>query len=141
MKKLSSLLIILALFTSCKSSDAASQSPAKLNGTWELTEIQGQSFSELFSNSSIPNIQFDTAEMHVSGKNSCNQYSGPFTSEAGKLSFEGQRMISTKMFCEGSGEKSYMQALINSNEYQISDDGKSLTLLKDGKRTLTFSRK
>lgn len=139
MKNITSLLIIIILACSCKTGETKNSSPADLAGAWELSAIENREFDKLFSNS-VPTIQFDTAALKVMGRNSCNQYSGSYTAENTSISFDGSRMISTKMFCEGGGEKVYMDALVSSNQYRVSSDGATLTLLRDGKTTLTFTK-
>ncbi|MDR6967497.1 heat shock protein HslJ [Flavobacterium arsenatis] len=144
MKKLILLLsITLGLLTSCNSKKAVVPSGSQsLEGNWELTYISGPriAFDGLYPNEK-PNITFNINENLVVGKNSCNNYSGSFKAEASKITFNESGMVSTKMFCEGAGESTYMNTLQKINGYSISEDGKTLTLLTGDVAMMRFERK
>jgi len=144
MKKLTLLLAItIGFLISCDSKKAVATSGSdSLEGNWELTYISGPriAFEGLYPNQK-PNITFNLKEERVMGKNSCNNYSGKIKVEGSKITFDDQGMISTKMFCEGEGENTYMNTLGKINGYSISDNGKTLSLLTGDVAMMRFERK
>ena len=144
MKKLILLLsITLGLLASCDSKKAVVPSGSQsLEGNWELNYISGPriAFEGLYPNEK-PNITFNINENLAMGKNSCNNYTGTFKVEGNKISFNEGGMASTKMFCEGAGESTYMNTLAKINGYSISEDGKVLTLLTGDIAMMRFERK
>ena len=144
MKKITLLLALtFGIFTSCDSKKALVPSGSQsLEGNWELNYISGPriAFEGLYPNEK-PNITFNIKENLVMGKNSCNSYTGNFKAEANKITFKEAGMASTKMFCEGQGESTYMTTLAKINGFSISEDGKTLTLLTGDVAMMRFERK
>lgn len=144
MKKFTLLLAIaFGMLISCNSKkEVATTGSNSLEGNWELVYISGPriAFEGLYPNQK-PNITFNLKENRVMGKNSCNNYSGRITLDGNKIIFDDQGMISTKMFCEGDGENTYMNTLGKINGYSISDDGKTLNLLTGDVAMMRFERK
>ena len=144
MKRFTLLLAIaFGVLASCTSKKVVTTSGSdSLEGNWELTYISGPriAFDGLYPNQK-PNITFNLKEDRVMGKNSCNNYSGTIKVDGTTIHFDDQGMISTKMFCEGEGENTYMNTLKKINAYSISDDGKTLNLLTGDVEMMRFERK
>ncbi|MBD3581399.1 META domain-containing protein [Flavobacterium selenitireducens] len=124
MKKLI-LFSIFALMASCKSKQPAEPQFTKsgaLDGNWVLEYVSGGDLGTLYPGNP-PTLFIDLKENRASGKNGCNNYSGPITVVGNKLNFS-ENMITTKMFCPGDGEKTFMGAIQKVNAYDISTDGK-----------------
>jgi len=67
----------------------------------------------------------------VTGKTSCNGFGGDYTlGSGGSMSFGP--FMSTLMYCEGSQEAEFSQAVTNSNRYTINAEGKLVFTIKDG---------
>lgn len=143
MKNITLLLaLVCGTLLSCSSKKELVPTGSKsLEGNWELTYITGPriAFDGLFPNEK-PNITFNIANNLVMGKNSCNSYTGSFKAEGSKMRFD-EGMASTKIFCEGQGETTYMAALQKIDGFTISEDGKTLNLLAAGVEMMRFERK
>ncbi len=126
----------------CKKDVSAAKHNNSIAGNWELTYISGPkiAFDGLYPNAK-PTITFDEKENRVSGKNSCNNYSGKFTKDGNNLNIDENAMISTKMFCEGNGERTYMDALGKVNAYTLTDNGKTLNLIAGDVEIMRFTKK
>jgi len=137
------LLFAVSLMASCKcTKSSTSDKTASLEGTWQLDYISGPriAFEGLYPNDK-PSLVFDLKENKVSGKNSCNSYSGAVKLEGNTISFDQAGMITTKMFCDGEGEKIYMSTLNKINSYSVSNDGKTLNLLSGDISLMRFNKK
>ena len=64
----------------------------------------------------------------------CNSMGGPYTVAGDKLSFGN--MFSTLMYCEGSQEQAFGEALRATSKYEFTSKGE--LLLRDGMRTMYF---
>lgn len=141
MKKVALILLVIFIGScSCKknSTDAA---PGSLEGNWELTSMSDHKsdFESVFPNAK-PTINFNVNDTKVTGKNSCNSYGGSFSLDGIFLRIDEKTLFSTKMFCEGIGEKTFMDVLGKVNAYSISQNGTTLSLWK-GKTELMRFRK
>lgn len=103
-----------------KSKSATNQTTQTLEGTWELTYIEGGEFSKLYKGK-IPQITFDLKKNSVNGNNGCNSFFGIAHIAGNKIGFDG--LGSTKMFCPGDGERLFMDALAKISTYAISAPG------------------
>lgn len=143
MKKITLLFtLICGTLLSCSSKKELVPTGSKsLEGNWELTYIIGPriAFDGLYPNEK-PNITFNISNNLVMGKNSCNNYTGSFKAEGNKISFD-EGMAATKMFCEGQGETTYMSTLQKIDGFTITNDGKTLNLLKGDVEMMRFERK
>lgn len=103
-----------------------------LGSKWKLTEIiERADLVTLFPNK-IPELNFSSEELRVSGNNGCNNISGTFNLEAdGKIQFGP--LISTKMFCPGDGERIFMETIELVKNARINSDVLELT---DGEKVL-----
>lgn len=137
MKKLIStlsLIVFTVVMTGCSSTKGGDEKKIITSTAWELFSINGSTIAVSDYDRGIPDIAFET-DGKVNGGNGCNRYGGTYTLEDnGKLTL-GQ-MISTKMFCPGSGEATFMKALHEANTLKAEKD--KLILLKDTKEVLVF---
>ena len=126
MKKNSVLILfLLALVISACSTIKNSKSTNSLaDATWELEYISGPriAFEGLYPNKK-PKINFNITTNEVSGTSSCNGYTAKYTSDGKTISF-GEPGPSTMMFCEGGGEKTFLQTIKKVDNYSIDNDGK-----------------
>lgn len=136
-----SLTLFCSVLISCNSVKTANSQKAALQGAWELNYISGPriAFSGLYPNDA-PTITFDLKENKVSGKNSCNSYSGTLNAEGNKINFKAP-MVVTKMFCPGEGENVYMNTLERIDSYSISEDGKTLNFIMGDIAIMRFEKK
>ena len=142
MKKIILLLTLFcSVLISCNSVKTANSQKAALQGAWELNFISGPriAFSGLYPNDA-PTITFDLKENRVSGKNSCNSYSGTLSAEENKINFKEPMMV-TKMFCPGEGENVYMNTLQKIDSYSVSEDGKTLNFIMGDIVMMRFEKK
>lgn len=142
MKKLIlSLTIFCSVLISCNSLKTSNSKTTSLEGSWELNYISGPriAFDGLYPNSK-PTITFDLKENRVSGKNSCNSYSGTLNADGNKINFKGPMAV-TKMFCPGEGENIYMATLEKIDSYSISEDGKTLNFIMGDIAVMRFEKK
>ena len=84
-----SLTLFCSVLVSCNSVKTTNIEKDALQGAWELNYTSGPriAFSGLYPNVA-PTITFDLKENRVSGKNSCNSYSGTLNAEGNKISFK-----------------------------------------------------
>jgi heat shock protein HslJ len=136
-----SLTLFCSVLISCNSVKTASVQKAALQGAWELNYISGPriAFEGLYPNDA-PIITFDLKENRVSGKNSCNSYSGTLNADESKINFK-QPMMVTKMFCPGEGENVYMNTLQKIDSYSVSEDGKTLNFIMGDIVMMRFEKK
>lgn len=136
-----SLTLFCSVLISCNSVKKANSQKAALQGAWELNFISGPriAFSGLYPNDA-PTITFDLKENRVSGKNSCNSYSGTLSAEENKINFKEPMMV-TKMFCPGEGENVYMNTLQKIDSYSVSEDGKTLNFIMGDIVVMRFENK
>ncbi|KGE13930.1 META domain-containing protein [Sphingobacterium deserti] len=109
---------VLARFIKVDSPAAQSDD---LSGDWELDYLfePGISFDSLYANRK-PTISFDVAEKKVAGNSSCNNFFGTFETQANKLKFGP--LGSTKMACQGNGEKVFFGTLDKVATYSVRDN-------------------
>ena len=74
----------------------------------------------------------------ISGTNGCNRISGQFYQLNDTFRLD-QPLISTKMFCDGEGEKLFMNTLKKVNRYQIDFEG-YLLLFHSGSMVMKFKK-
>ena len=118
------LSFIALLITACSTVKNTKSKDSLSNATWELEYISGPriAFEGLYPNKK-PEITFNTATNEVSGTSSCNGYSAKYTANEKTISF-GEPGPTTMMFCEGGGEKTFLQMIKKVDNYSIDNDGK-----------------
>jgi heat shock protein HslJ len=136
-----SLTLFCSVLISCNSVKTANGQKAALQGAWELNYISGPriAFGGLYPDNK-PTITFNLKEDRVSGKNSCNSYSGTLNADGSKINFK-QPMMVTKMFCPGEGENVYMNTLQKIDSYSVSEDGKTLNFIMGDIVMMRFEKK
>jgi len=83
-----------------------------------------------------PFINININSNQITGNTACNSITANFLIFENKMSFK--HIISTKMFCEGSGEKDFTDALGKVKKYEIK--GTRLILSNDKKVIMEFKR-
>lgn len=136
-----SLTLFCSVLISCNSVKTANSQKVALQGAWELNYITGPriAFSGLYPDNK-PTITFNLKETTVSGRNSCNSYSGKLNVDGSKINFKEPMMV-TKMFCPGEGENVYMNTLQKIDSYSVSEDGKTLNFIMGDIVMMRFEKK
>jgi heat shock protein HslJ len=99
-----------------------SQSISALAGKWYLEH-------DVDSDSSfhrLPEIDFDIVQYHFSGSTGCNRMSGSFTATEKSLHISN-KMITTRMFCPGYDEMSFLKNLLKVDGYHFNNDSLIMT--------------
>jgi len=130
-----SALFLMALSTSCGSTKTNDINTDLLTATnWELSTINGKQADAANYNSGLPVANFST-DNKISGNGGCNRYSGSYNlNDEGGINIS--QLISTKMFCPGTGESDYLKALNTVNIATINEN--KLILLNDVEEVLVF---
>ena len=100
----------------------------KIEGQWELFYITGPriAFDGLYPNKK-PVLNFDLDHARVSGNTGCNTLTGELKANGeNKISFK-KGIATTKMFCEGTGEHTFLKTLDQVETYSIKDSVLSLS--------------
>jgi heat shock protein HslJ len=123
-KSLFIIPLLALLISSCSSVRNSATTGSLANTTWELEYISGPriAFEGLYPTKK-PKITFNTATKQVSGTSGCNGYSAKYTADGKTISF-GEPGPTTMMFCEGGGEKTFLQMIKKVDNYSIGSDGK-----------------
>jgi heat shock protein HslJ len=121
MKKLSGFIISVCFLISCHTSKTSSGKTVieknnieSLNGSWQLQML----FSSDNNWINTPFLNINLKDRSFSGNSSCNSISGKFTISESYIAFD-KDIISTKMACIGSYEKSFLAALLKVNRYTL----------------------
>lgn len=143
-KHLIPLLLVLAV-TGCaalkKKGAAPDKGIEKLAGTWVLDVLSypAATLDSLYPRRK-PELTFDPAAVRFSGYSGCNYINGPLSGNGSEISFKGD-IAMTYMACPGEGEKVFMDQLKRINHYNVSTDGKTLTMIQGDIALLRFHRK
>jgi heat shock protein HslJ len=125
------LLAGLTGIAACSSTHSASQSnrphPSWLNGDWAVNDIPGTTipFAQLYTGRK-PFIHIDVTAARANGNTGCNSFSGPVKIKGRHITFS-DKMIMTRMYCQGEGETTFVQSLQKIDAYRT--DSATLTLL------------
>lgn len=137
MKKLMAtfgLMVFAVVITGCSSAKGGNAKNLITATAWVLSSVNGIAINPVDYDRGIPDAAFET-DGKVNGGNGCNRYGGSYMLEDnGKITF-GQ-MMSTKMFCPGSGERTFMKALSEVNTAKVEKE--KLILLNGTKEVLVF---
>lgn len=129
-----SLLLLTIAMVGCSSTKGNNEKKVITSTAWELFSINGSTIDSADYDRGVPDIAF-TTDGKVNGGNGCNRYGGTYTLEDnGRLTL-GQ-MMSTKMFCPGSDEATFMKALHEANMLKAEDN--KLILLNGTNEVLVF---
>ena len=99
--------------------------------SWSVSDLEGKWYLQIVSvndspNNRIPEIQFDIKQNRFSGTTGCNQMSGSFTADDSTLHIS-DKMITTRMFCPGYDEPSFLQNLLKIDGYKFENGRLILT--------------
>lgn len=140
--KLWMIIIVSSIIISCQSTQKSTspENPTLLTGTWILKKatVTDHKFEELFSER-IPQMTLSIPDSTVSGNSSCNNFNGKFEAADKKITFS-QNMVMTRMFCEGDGEKVFMELLSKTDSYRMISEN-TLQLHSKESLLLEFDRK
>lgn len=107
---------------------------ADLVGVWKLLSIEGKSIDE---NNQVPSFEFDFVGNKISGSTGCNRFNTPFTLSKNVLNIEP--MVTTRMACDNmENENRFVNNF--TGKFNIDIDENSLTLRRDNKMIMTFTR-
>lgn len=90
----------------------------RLNDIWALEKCMGEDVNPSVLEKGTPLLEIHLNEGRIMGNNSCNEFSGIVDADDTAIKFD--RIISTKMFCPGSMEFQFMDALRKVNKWEIS---------------------
>ena len=135
MKKFLFFSLAALALTGCKT--AKTDQKAIIGQTWELQDINGVKALQSDFGNGMPTILF-SADKGVSGKGGCNGYRGEYTlDESGALTVD--KVISTKMYCEGVHENEFMAALSRAKKASVENG--NLVLAEGNNKLLVFVAK
>ncbi len=103
--------------------------------SWSISDLEGKWYLQIVtvndsSNNRTPEIQFDTKQNRFSGTTGCNQMSGSFIATDSSLHIS-DKMITTRMFCPGYDELSFLQNLLKIDGYHFKNGRLILTSKND----------
>lgn len=108
-----------------------------VNGEWVLATLNGKKATTRDFANGKATININTVDKRATGFGGCNRINGEVAIFDGtKIKFD--KMISTKMFCEGVKENDYLTALRNATDFAIV--GGNLQLKANGAILATFVR-
>jgi heat shock protein HslJ len=103
--------------------------------SWSISDLEGKWYLQIVSvndssNNRVPEIQFDTKQNRFSGTTGCNQMSGSYVATDSTLHIS-DKMITTRMFCSGYDELSFLQKLLKIDGYHFKNGRLVLTSKND----------
>ena len=113
---------------------------SKLDGLWELNYISGPkiAFEGLYPDKK-PLITFNLATNELGGNTSCNGFSSKIRIDGSKIII-AEPFAKTMIFCEGSGESTFLNMLKKVNMYAVANNN-TLTFLTDDVAVMRFTKK
>jgi heat shock protein HslJ len=90
----------------------------RLNDIWALEKCMAEDVNPSVLEKGTPLLEIHLNEGYIMGNNSCNEFTGIVDADDTAIKFD--RIISTKMFCPGSMEFQFMDALRKVNKWEIS---------------------
>ncbi len=110
----------------------------ELSGAWELDYITGIriAFEGLYPEAK-PQISFDFSHHEINGNTSCNTFSAAFTLEGQQVKVASPHAM-TKVWCEGEGEKRFLNMLQKIEKYAVRED--TLRFYLDNIEMMRFSK-
>ncbi len=112
---------------------------SKLNGNWELNYISGIriAFNGLYPETK-PSLNFNVATDELNGNTSCNVF-GSKTKIGGNKITIAEPCAMTMRFCEGEGEKHFLEMLKKITSYDVNHN--TLTLIQGDIAVMRFTKK
>ena len=122
-------MVLTVILEGCGTAKTAA-SQGLYNTTWELEYISGPriAFGGLFPEKK-PQITFTESGKTAHGTGSCNGFSTSFTVEKNTIKIEEPQAM-TMMYCEGGGEKVFLDRMKKVNAFSIDKEHK-LNLMID----------
>ncbi len=112
---------------------------ALLQDSWVLTRMQGDSIDGNGPAKTVPRLDISLTQGRVTGTTGCNQLNGPVLADTRQILFGP--LVTTKMAClisDGTVEPQFLALLSQPLTYRI--DARTLTLFRQGKSVLTFTK-
>ncbi|UPT66141.1 MAG: META domain-containing protein [Sphingobacteriales bacterium JAD_PAG50586_3] len=91
-----------------------------INGKWTLTVLNGKKVGDKEFTNGLATLDINTVDNTGTGFGGCNRFNGSLTIFDGKK-IKIEKVISTKMFCEGVPENEYMTVLRNATNFSVVD--------------------
>ena len=112
-----------------------------LSGSWELSEIntedaKGKTLIELYPEN-LPSLTFE-GDLQVNGNDGCNNLMGTYDLSDNNGIAIGEKLASTRMFCQGVADVAFNKALLEVNNYAI--DGDALVFKSNDNVLLKFKK-
>ncbi len=119
-------------------SNSADTTSSSLGGTFVLTAMADLTspVDSLYPNNK-PVITIDQLSGTIKGNTGCNAFTGKVTITASNITV-GENLVTTRMFCPGQGEQTFLAALKKVNRFSV--DGEALTLYANAVMVLKFNR-
>lgn len=147
MKTFLAFLLSVCLLSVCESTKKNNSNNTtgydinKLGGTWQMEYISAPkiTFEELYP-ANKPFIKFDVANKRISGRTSCNHFSGALVTKDSTIDFSGP-ILMTEMYCPGSGEGEsvFITALTKVNSWKVDDS--TLFFMSGDTMTMRFVKR
>lgn len=128
------LMVFAVVITGCSSTKGRNAKNLLTSTVWELSTINGSAINTADYDRGIPDATFGK-DGRLNGGSGCNRYGGSYTLEDNGKLILGE-MMSTKMFCPGKGEDTYLKALHEANIAIVEKN--KLVLLNGTKEVLVF---
>lgn len=133
------LIGVLALslgFQNCSSVKMIER--ARMQGTWQLKTLKGESATDAFK-TSAPTLTFNFTDKTIHGSGGCNNYTGVF-SLTNKNEFSARNPVSTMRAClDANKEPQFYAALATPNmRLSLADEGNMLVFSKGDDVILEF---
>src|SRR5512139_2319717 len=129
-------LLTASFFMTIGCSSNKKSADTLLHDIWVLESIDGKAYSRTENQNLHPTIEIYLAEERFSGNTGCNNMSGKLTVDGSSISFSD--IVTTKMFCDGVDETSFLTDLEKANKYKI--EKMRLYLFEDEKEILVFKK-
>jgi copper homeostasis protein (lipoprotein) len=110
----------------------------ELQGIWELQKLDNKELKSFLFEGEIPFLQFHFNNLMLEGNTGCNDLSGNFSQQNNELKFS-KNMSTTRMFCENSAEKLFLDLLRCVVRFERKEN--SLLLYCDDGRMMAFGLK
>jgi heat shock protein HslJ len=133
----------LSTLSACKLFNQGTLKPddnvSKLSGNWELNYISGVriAFNGLYPGVK-PSVSFSPATGELHGNTSCNPFSSKIVIDGNKINISEPGAM-TMRFCEGEGEKRFLEMLKKVDRYDANDN--TLTLIQGDIAVMRFAKK
>ncbi|MFZ4546235.1 MAG: META domain-containing protein [Bacteroidales bacterium] len=125
--------LLLILVSSCGSTCKMANKKTLTSQTWELNTVKGSAIDAKEFVTGTPYLLFQE-KGKLLGSTGCNNMVGSFKLKKACLQLNPGAI--TKMFCQGSGEAIFLDAIKQVQSMKISAD--KLTLLNGNKEVMTF---